>query len=212
MAETREFNLQVNLAGVSLADVMNEDPSPGPHMMEILDVREVTSEKEGGKTSLRFMCMDVEEGSISRGISTQMVIGTDWEKGEKFNARHLKNLLCGMGVKAERLTGVIRINAATFIGKRCPVYVKAPPSEVDELGRKQFANKNFITLEMYEAAKRSASAMRAIPAANQRMVTTPQPSFGPSTTMTPPPIQAANGPIVPPAANQPGVGLEDLFA
>ena len=109
MAETRDFNLQVNLTGIALADVMNEDPSPGPHMTEILDVREVTSEKEGGKTTLRFSVVDVEEGSLSRGISTQLVIGCDWEKSDKFNSRLLKNLLCGMGVKPELLTGVIRV-------------------------------------------------------------------------------------------------------
>lgn len=216
MAETREFNIQVNVAGLGPVDVMMEDPSPGPHMMEILDVKMVTGEKEGDKNTLRFSVMDAEEGSITRGISTMVVMGLDWQK--EFNVRHIVNLLMGMGVKQDKLKGVIALSPANFIGKKVPVYVKAAPDELDELGRKRFANKNFITLDMYAAAKRSAAALGArIPAANQPRVSQAanqvmSPVAPTVTTTTTIPATAANGPAMMPAANSaPVVELGDLF-
>ena len=209
MAENYDFTIQVNINGLGPVDVMMADPSPGPHMMEILDVKLVTAEKEGEKTTLRFSLMDVEEGSITKGISTMCVLGTDWTK--EFNVRHLVNLLMGMGAKADRLKGVVSLSAALLRGKRVPVYVKAPPDELDELGRKRFANKNFITLDMYEAAKRSMAALRTMPAANQPMKAS---SLFPGTPITSSTstLPAANGPAVIPPANSPGVvELGDLF-
>ena len=227
MSDTRDFVIQVNINNLGPVDVMMDDPSPGPHMAEIVDVRQVTNDSEGGtgKTTLRFSVMDMEETSLTRGIITGLVIGTDWAKD--FNVQHVVNLLLGMGANREKVKGVITLSPKNLIGKRCPIYVKAPPSEFDENGKRQFANKNFITLEMYEAAKRTRAAMR-IPAANQPSITangaanggaqpfqpsqpsTPSPSIS-STTLTRPPV-AANSSMVIPAANGPAaVELGDLF-
>jgi hypothetical protein len=219
MSDTRDFAIQVNINNLGPVDVMMDDPSPGPHMAEIVDVRQVTSDGEGGsgKTTLRFSLMDVEENSLTRGIITGLVVGTDWSKD--FNVQHIVNLLLGMGANREKVKGVITLSPKNLISKKCPIYVKAPPAEFDENGKRQYSNKNFITLEMYEAAKRTRIAMR-VPAANQPQsaangtngTSNTQPTYpAQSTTITRPPV-AANSPTVIPAANQPAaVELGDLF-
>lgn len=214
MADTRDFSIQVNIQNLGPVDVMLDDPSPGPHMTEITDVRLVTNDNEGGtgKTTLRFSVMDVEENSMTRGIITGVVIGTDWSKD--FNTQHMVNLLLGMGANKDKVKGVVTLVPKNFLGKRCPIYVKAPPAEVDENGKRQFANKNFITLEMYEAAKRSRAAMQKLPAANQPQIAANGPMSGAvpsSSSSTKPPIMA-NGPtMTPPANSAPAVELGDLF-
>jgi hypothetical protein len=224
MSETREFAIQVNINSLGPVDVMQDDPSPGPHMVEIVDVRQVTSDGEGGsgKTTLRFSLMDIEETSITRGIITGLVIGTDWSKD--FNVQHVVNLLHGIGADPSKVKGVITLSPKALVGRKCPIYVKAPPAEFDENGKRQYSNKNFITPGMYEAAKRSRAGMAriapSIPAANQPQATangtnggqptqTSVPSYQ-SSTITKPPI-AANSPTVIPAANSPSVELGDLF-
>lgn len=219
MSETRDFAIAVNINNLGPVDVMMDDPTPGPHMAEIVDVRQVTSDGEGGtgKTTLRFSLMDIEEHSLTRGIITGLVIGTDWSK--EFNTQHVVNLLLGMGANKEKVKGIITLSPKNLIGKKCPIYVKAPPAEFDENGKRQFSNKNFITLEMYEAAKRTRAAMR-IPAANQPSsaangmngASGGQPTY-PAQAQTPPrPPVAANSPSVIPAANGPAaVELGDLF-
>ena len=219
MSDTRDFAIAVNINNLGPVDVMMDDPSPGPHMAEIVDVRQVTSDGEGGtgKTTLRFSVMDIEETSVTRGIITGLVVGTDWSKD--FNVQHIVNLLLGMGAARDKVKGVVTLTPKALIGKKCPIYVKAPPSEFDENGKRQYANKNFITLEMYEAAKRTRKAM-IMPAANQPQVmangaanggTTYPAQAQPSMTVTRP-LAAANSPTVIPAANQPAaVELGDLF-
>src|SRR3990172_8872381 len=65
MSDTRDFTIQVNINNLGPVDVMMDDPSPGPHMAEIVDVRQVTNDSEGGtgKTTLRFSVMDMEEAA-----------------------------------------------------------------------------------------------------------------------------------------------------
>jgi hypothetical protein len=223
MSETREFAIQVNINSLGPVDVMQDDPSPGPHMVEIIDVRQVTSDGEGGsgKTTLRFSLMDIEETSLTRGIVTGLIIGTDWSKD--FNVQHVVNLLHGIGADPSKVKGVITLSPKALVGRKCPIYVKAPPAEFDENGKRQYANKNFITPGMYEAAKRSRAGMARIapqiPAANQPQAAngangaTPnggQPVQSSTQSMTRPPI-AANSPTVIPAANSPSVELGDLF-
>jgi len=166
MSETRDFAIAVNINNLGPVDVMMDDPTPGPHMVEIIDVRQVTSDGEGGsgKTTLRFSLMDIEESSLTRGIITGLVMGTDWSKD--FNVQHVVNLLLGIGAPKDKIKGVITLSPKALVGKKCPIYVKAPPAEFDENGKRQYANKNFVTPEMYEAAKRTRRGM-AIPAANQ---------------------------------------------
>jgi hypothetical protein len=218
MSETRDFAIAVNINTLGPVDVMMDDPTPGPHMVEIIDVRQVTSDGEGGsgKTTLRFSLMDIEESSLTRGIITGLVMGTDWSKD--FNTQHVVNLLLGIGAPKDKVKGVITLSPKALVGKKCPIYVKAPPAEFDENGKRQFSNKNFITPEMYEAAKRTRSAMR-LPAANQPQSAANgtngtnggQPTYpSQSTTVTRPPA-AANSPTVISAANQPAVELGDLF-
>ena len=229
MSETRDFAIAVNINNLGPVDVMMDDPTPGPHMVEIIDVRQVTSDGEGGsgKTTLRFSLMDIEESSLTRGIITGLVMGTDWSKD--FNVQHVVNLLLGIGAPKDKIKGVITLSPKARVGKTCPIYVKAPPAEFDENGKRQYANKNFVTPEMYEAAKRTRRGM-AIPAANQPQATANGVANGGSTqsypaqaqsysvpvqaqpvSVTRTPIPAANSPTVISAANQPAVELGDLF-
>ena len=169
MAEVLEFNQQVNLGGVGPVDVMQQDPPGGPYEVEILATRQVTKEGEGGKTSLRYNVAVVEDGP-AKGISTQVVIGTDWSK--PFNVGHLKNCLLGLHNPAgqfsnpEKLNAVVNVTPAMFKGNRAYIFVKSPPAgEVDEQGRPVRADKNFITREMYDAAKRAMTLGGGAPAA-----------------------------------------------
>jgi hypothetical protein len=217
MSETRDFAIQVNINNLGPVDVMTDDPTPGPHMAEIIDLRQVTSDGEGGsgKTTLRFSLMDIEPDSLTRGIVTGLVIGTDWSKD--FNVQHVVNLLLGIGANPAKVKGVVTLSPKALIGQKCPIYVKAPPAEFDENGKRQYANKNFITPGMYEAAKRTRAGMAKIPAANQPQATNGTTQNGtqaqptqPYQSVTRPPI-AANSPTVIPASNSPTVELGDLF-
>lgn len=207
MADQTEFVIGVNINGRGPVDVMMQDPSPGPHMGEIVDVRQVTKEGEGGKTTLRFTVTDVEEGSPTRGITCQIVIGTDWSKD--FNVQHLVNLLLGMGANPEKIKGTVELKPAMFKGRRAPFYVKAAPEEVDDQGRKQFANKNWITPGMYEAAKRAA----VVAGVQAKVSSAPAGATATGAQASAP--AASTPPVVPPpqanAGSTPAVGIGDLF-
>jgi hypothetical protein len=85
-----------------------------------------------------------------------VVIGTDWSKS--FNKGHLANLLIGMGAPQNSLKGNVKVRTEHFKGKKAYILVTAPPEgEVDDQGRKKFANKNFITATMYQNAKKVAA-------------------------------------------------------
>jgi hypothetical protein len=155
MAELAEFNLQVNVGTQGPVDVMMEDPCEGPHAVDILDVRMVTKEGEGGKTSLRFSVADVEPGSPTFGVQTMVIVGTDFSK--PFNLGHLVNALLSIGCAPEKIKGTITVNPGVFRGRRGYIYVKSPvQGEIDDSGRPMRANKNFITPTQYEAARKMA--------------------------------------------------------
>jgi hypothetical protein len=156
MAEMAEWSLQVNIGTQGPVDVMMEDPCEGPHAVEILDVRMVTKEGEGGKTSLRFSVADVEPGSPTLGVQTMVVVGTDFAK--PFNLGHLVNALLSIGCAPEKIKGTITVHPGVFRGRRGYIYVKAAAQgEIDDAGRPLRANKNFVTPAMYEAAKKMAA-------------------------------------------------------
>ena len=156
MAEMADFNLQVNVGNQGPVDVMMEDPCEGPHAVDILDVRMVTKEGEGGKTSLRFSVADVEPGSPTYGVQTMVIVGTDFSK--PFNLGHLVNALLSIGCAPEKIKGTITVNPTVFRGRRGFIYVKAPAQgEIDDSGRPMRSNKNFVTPAQYEAAKKIAA-------------------------------------------------------
>ncbi len=156
MAEMVDFNLQVNIGTQGPVDVMMEDPCEGPHAVDILDVKLVTKEGEGGKTSLRFSVADVEPGSPTFGVQTLVIVGTDFSK--PFNLGHLVNALLSIGCAPEKIKGTITVNPGVFRGRRGHIYVKAPvQGEIDDAGRPMRANKNFVTPAQYEAAKKMAA-------------------------------------------------------
>jgi hypothetical protein len=206
MADVVDFSVQVNLTGAGPVDVMQQDPPGGPHEVEILDCRQVTSEKEGGKTTLRFALAVI--GGIGQGVATGAVIGTDWSK--PFNVGHLKNLLLGLHnangqfPNPEKFNGMVTITPATFKGLRAFIYVKTPPEgEIDEqTGRVKRADKNFITKAMYDAAVKAAS-----------LGGTPASAAAPKPTTTngtaPAPVAAAAAATAAAPAAQ---GLGDLFS
>lgn len=185
----QEFSLNVNLAGAAPVDVMFQDPPGGAYEVAITGVRQVT--KEGGKTSLRFSVGIVEEG-VAKGIQSQVVIGTDWSKA--FNVGHLMNCLMGLHtpdgqyVSADKLKGQLPLSPGLFQGKRAFMLVKpAPAGEVDEQGRQAFADKNFLTREMYESAKKLGTVATAAPktGGNSTVSTTaPAPTAAPAAAPT----------------------------
>ena len=205
MSEILNFEVGVNLAGASPVDVMQQDPPAGPVEVEILDVRQVTKEGEGGgKTTLRFNVGLIN--SPAAGLSTQVVIGTDWSK--PFNVGHLKNLLLGMHnasgqyANPEKLNGVVNLKPEMFKGTRAFIFVKTfPEGEIDEsTGKAKRADKNFITKSMFESAVKAAALGNVTPITAARPAA-PTPS-------------AAPGPIVTQVATAPAAGapLGDLFA
>ena len=159
MAEDIVLNVPVN--GMGPVDVTMQDPPPGAWEAEITDVAVKTKQGEGGgKTSIHVTVNIVEPGP-AQGISTMGFIGTDWSKD--FNVKHFVNLFTGimekLGKSPEeiktKLAGVVQLPVSNLKGKRCFIYVKAAPDELDDQGRKPFADKNFITMRQYEAAKKT---------------------------------------------------------
>lgn len=154
MSETTEFELVVPLTGVGPASVAFQDPPGGAYKVEIVGVKQVTKEEEGGKTNVHFQVIITEECDV-KGFPTTIVQGTDWAK--PFNAKLIHNLLSGMGFPSDKITGHLRLVPSNFIGKTAYMFVRpAPEGEVDEQGRKKWANKNFMTREEYEQVKRMA--------------------------------------------------------
>lgn len=161
MGEVIDFVVPVNLTGSAPVDVMQQDPPAGPAEVEIFDVKLVTKEGEGGKTTLRVNVTIIE--GPAKGLTTQVVIGTDWTK--PFSVGHLMNLLHGLHdaqgrfADAAKLTGVMELKPSIFKGKRAYIYTKRPPEgEIDEnTGRPARANKNFVTKPQYEQAKAAES-------------------------------------------------------
>ena len=187
MARQYDFNDSVNLRGLGPVDVMMEDFTPGGHQCLIMDMWKETKEGEGGKTTYRFNVVDTEPGSASAGAMAQIVIGTDWTKD--FNVGHLINLFMALGAKPEKLTGVVpNITPAVFKGKTAFMFQQAAPEGgVDEEGRRVRGNRNFITKEMYEAAKKMQAAGRPVGAT----ATAPQRPSTAATAGAPP--NPANG-------------------
>lgn len=159
MAE--DIVLQVPVNGMGPVDVTMQDPPPGAWEAEVTDIAVKTKQGEGGgKTSIHITVNIVEPGP-AQGISTMGFIGTDWSKD--FNVKHFVNLFTGimekLGKSPEeikaKLAGVVQLPVSNLKGKRCFIYVKAAPDELDDQGRKPFADKNFITMRQYEAAKKT---------------------------------------------------------
>jgi hypothetical protein len=181
--------------------------------VDILDVRMVTKEGEGGKTSLRFSVADVEPGSPTFGVQTMVIVGTDFSK--PFNLGHLVNALLSIGCAAEKIKGTITVNPTVFRGRRGYIYVKAPAQgEIDDSGRPMRANKNFITPAQYEAAKKMA-AIKGAAGANGSLGLQPQVqrSAAPAVvqpqaqpTITPPPA------VAPGAVNSTAAEIGNLFS
>ena len=196
MAEMADFNLQVNVGNQGPVDVMMEDPCEGPHAVDILDVRMVTKEGEGGKTSLRFSVADVEPGSPTFGVQTMVIVGTDFSK--PFNLGHLVNALLSIGCAPEKIKGTITVNPGVFRGRRGHIYVKAPAQcEIDDSGRPQRSNKNFITPAQYEAAKKMA-AIKGAAGANGAGL-----GLGPSVQRSAAPAAQAPAAVVQPIMTMP---------
>lgn len=179
-----DFKDSVNLAGVEPVDVMFQDPPGGAYEVAVQTMRKVT--KEGGKTSYRFGLGIVEDGP-GKGIQTQAVIGTDWSKA--FNLSHLMNALRGLHTpdgkyaNPEQLKAGLDVSPALFVGKRAFILVKpAPAGEIDDLGRPALADKNFITREMYEQAKKLGTipTARAASGGNAAGATPPVPTAAPA--------------------------------
>jgi hypothetical protein len=213
MSEVIEFSITIPLANTPPVDVTFQDPPGGAWEAEITDAREVTADEQGGsgKKTLRFQASIIEEPI--RGLSTQLVIGTDWEAGKRFNARHARNLCEGLHtaegkyIPPEALNKALPVTRAMFVGKRCFILVKsAAEGAVDDQGRPARADKNFITKGMYENAKRAmliGNGATAATGAHLAAAAVSRPAAAPM------PASPAAAPPPPPAA---GVDLNNLFA
>lgn len=206
MADVIEFNIPVSLANAAPVDVLMQDPPNGAHEVEIVDVRQVTKDGEGGKTTLRFAVSIV--GGEAAGMMTQVVVGTDWTK--PFNVGHLMNCLTGLHTAEgkfgdpAKIKGITSVAPQTFKGKRAYIIVKPPAEEVSESGKKNFADKNFLTRDQFEAAKKAAALQgNVIPMARASAGA----SATPGATHTPPAPTSTPAP-----SSQPAQGLTDLFA
>jgi hypothetical protein len=205
----------IDFSGTPTVDVMQSDPPAGPYEVEILDVKQVTKEGEGGKTTLRFSVAPVE--GDARGMPCQVVVGTDFSK--PFNAGHLVNLLTGILQKIGKTPEEIKVKLravslasipAACKGKRAFIFVKsAPEGELDDRGYQKRADKNFISRDMYETAKKIGITGKAAVGAG---ASSSPPGAPPSsngsagkTTAAPP------APPPPPAAPAAGSDLGDLF-
>ena len=201
MADNLDFNVSINLDGVSPVDVTMQDPPPGAFEVEIQSARLVTNDKEGGsgKTTIRYGVMIVEDGA-AKGLTTEVVCGTDYAKN--FNKAHQLNMLKGLHTPDGKylpdagLKGTIQITPQLVTGRRAFMYVKAPAEgEMDEnTGRAARANKNFVTREMYAQAKKAAVAVGLTPVSHAPQANGAHPAGAAATgAQTPtPPTPAGN--------------------
>jgi hypothetical protein len=192
MAE--DFMISVDMQGQGPMDFSFQELSGGPHKVKIENIED-SNEKKG---SYRFTVSDQEEGSETAGLSGLVIIGKDFTK--KGNRGHLACLLVGMGLPPDKIKGKVEFKASALIGKSAYIIVVPPAEgELDESGRTPFASKNFVTKEMYDAAKKSGAAMKSRKAAP----TTTIPSNG-TAQATP----AATPSTPAPAAPAPDLGVD----
>lgn len=149
--------IDVDMQGTGPMDFTRADFADGPHRGKIQEVQDIPE----GKGTYRFMVVDQEEGSPTFGITGQITMGKDWTK--RGNRGHLANLLVGMGLPADKVTGHVKMDLEKVIGRDCYFHAKSPlpDAELDELGRTPLQDRNFITKEQYEATKRSQLAAKA---------------------------------------------------
>lgn len=146
MADLYEFNVQVNIGDVAPVSVLMQSLSPGAHKVRVADAFLHQAEKENEKSTFRFLLIDEEEGSPTLGAQTQISIGTDMEKGNRFNARLLKTSLISVGAKAELIKGVLTLSPTHWKGRTAYVYVKpAAEGETDDQGRPALPDTKFMT-------------------------------------------------------------------
>jgi len=175
MAE--DFVISVDMQGQGPMDFSFQELSAGPHKVRIEGIED-SNEKKG---SYRFTVSDQEEGSETAGLSGLVIIGKDFSK--KGNRGHLACLLVGMGLPPDKIKGKVEFKASQLIGKTTYIIVVPPAEgELDDSGRTPFASKNFVTKEMYDAAKKAGAAMKsrkaATPASGGGSTTTTIPSNG----------------------------------
>jgi hypothetical protein len=191
-----DFVISVDMQGQGPMDFSFQELSAGPHKVRIEGIED-SNEKKG---SYRFTVSDQEEGSETAGLSGLVIIGKDFTK--KGNRGHLACLLVGMGLPPDKIRGKVEFKGSQLIGKTTYIIVVPPAEgELDDAGRVPFASKNFVTKEMYDAAKKVGAAMKSRKAA----------SGGGSTTTIP----SSNGAATPaPAASEPAspdIDVGNLF-
>ncbi len=154
MAE--DFVISVDMQGQGPMDFSFQELSAGPHKVRIEGIED-SNEKKG---SYRFTVSDQEEGSETAGLSGLVIIGKDFSK--KGNRGHLACLLVGMGLPPDKIKGKVEFKASQLVGKMTYIIVVPPAEgELDDAGRTPFASKNFVTQEMYDAAKKAGTAMKS---------------------------------------------------
>lgn len=147
------FTIAADFKGINPFDpTAFEEPPAGPHEVEILSAEQSTEKKQSF-----FFNVRIKES----GMTTNIVVGSDMNKDG--NRKHAKALIVGMlqaaGKPATAADGPLQIPSDQFVGKTAFIYVKpAPEGEVDEQGRRPFANKNFISKDLFEKLKAQAPA------------------------------------------------------
>lgn len=189
MAE--DFVISVDMQGQGPMDFSFQELSAGPHKVKIEGIED-SNEKKG---SYRFTVSDQEEGSETLGLSGLVIIGKDFSK--KGNRGHLACLLVGMGLPPDKIRGKVEFKASQLVGKTTYIIVVPPAEgELDDSGRTPFASKNFVTKEMYDAAKKVGIAMKSRKAATATTIpssngaTLPNGTTQAQTKTEPPPAQA----------------------
>lgn len=212
-----DITLNVPVNGMGPVDVMMQDPPPGVYLVEITEAQEHAKKNEPDKKSAEITCT-VAEGEAA-GIATRIYLGIDFTKA--FNIGHFVNLFTGvmqnLGKSAEeikaKLAGPVQIPLSAFKGKKTWIIVKAAPDTLDEQGRKPLADKNFVTREQAEQAKKSI-ALLGMPAPRKAAASTVPPTATPPTTGASV-VNGATGAPTPSAPPPPTQGatpaLGDLF-
>jgi hypothetical protein len=188
MAE--DFVISVDMQGQGPMDFSFQELSAGPHKVRIEGIED-SNEKKG---SYRFTVSDQEEGSETSGLSGLVIIGKDFSK--KGNRGHLACLLVGMGLPPDKIRGKVEFKGSQLIGKTTYIIVVPPAEgELDDSGRTPFASKNFVTKEMYDAAKKVGAAMKSRKAAPIPATTIPTngaaQTKAPAATTAPEPAEPA---------------------
>ena len=179
-----DFQITLNVQGLTPVNPFVDVPT-GAYKVKISDVDQKQS-KEPGKPPNALFDVSIDEGDM-RGAPQQIYLPLD-PNGSEFIRRLWRTALLSVGAPVQNLdAGPISLSGQQFKGKTAYIFVTAVPAGEQKEGEpRQYADRKFITSDMYQKLRvmNQAPAGTAHAAGNGATATggftpvTPQPGSG----------------------------------